>query len=191
MSKLPVRRQQFQTAEFAAWLAEQGAEVGTPTNMYEVIRYRAYHDGSAKAVTHIVYAKETGLLTFTGGSQSHYLQFVTGCQLYPQTPPSKKAVLGFPPSPVEPVSKAAKTRAKLLGRDGDECWFCGTAMGDDCTIEHLVPKSRGGGNKLDNYALAHAACNQRAANMPLVKKIALRAEMRGQSLAILDLERGL
>lgn len=178
MKSLPVRRQQFKTAEFAAWLAEYGAEVGIPTNPYEVIRYRAYWCGSKNAVTHVVYAKETGLLTFTSGSRDHYIAFLTGSQLLDQRPRASEPVNPRPDK--EGPTKASKTRAKLLARDGDECWFCGSAMRDDCTIEHLVPKSKGGGNRLDNYALAHAACNQKAADMPLVKKIELRATMRAK-----------
>lgn len=170
MSKgLPIRRQQFDTQGFAAWLAGNGAEIGVPTNPYEVIRYRAYGKSGGKAQTHIVYTKDTGLLTFTGKSRDHYTAFIGGVEA------------GFAAKvkvPVAPVSHGAKTRAKLLERDGDECWFCGKPMGADATLEHLVPKSKGGGNKLDNYALAHAACNHRAANIPLVKKIEMRMQMR-------------
>lgn len=42
MTKLPIRRQQVKVERFLVWLAENGAEVGTPTNPYEVVRYRAY-----------------------------------------------------------------------------------------------------------------------------------------------------
>lgn len=174
MKSLPVRRAQFKTADFAAWLARNGAEVGKPTNPYEVIRYLAYHDGSAKALTHIVYAKESGLLTFTGASREHYIQFQLGGQIYPPAVPAKPA----PRHDRDEPTKASKTRAKLLARDGDDCWFCGKPMGEDCTIEHLVPKSTGGRNALANYALAHRRCNNDAANLPLTAKIELRARLR-------------
>lgn len=183
MKNLPVRRNQFKTADFAAWLAANGAEVGTPTNPYEVIRYRAY-DGGNRAATHIVYAKESGLLTFTAASKSHYTQFLTGSQIYPTkrqaTPPQKNR------EAIEGPSKASKLRAKLLERDGDECWFCGHTMGEDITVEHLVPKSKGGRNMLANYSLAHAACNHRAADMPLIQKIELRASLRGAVKQLAD-----
>lgn len=185
MKTLPVRRAQFKMADFAAWLARNGAEVGTPTNPYEVIRYRAYHGNSRRAETHIVYAKESGLLTFTGASREHYVQFQTGAQMYPQEP------VGNPPGgwmrpdggpfrkDSQPRASAQdKRRQRLIDRDGSDCWFCGRPLGDDITFEHLVSKSDGGFNKLANLALAHAACNKRAGNLPLVKKIALRAEMR-------------
>lgn len=182
MKTLPVRRAQFKLADFAAWLAANGAEIGIPTNPYEVIRYKAYAANGNKAATHIVYAKETGLLTFTGASREHYIQFANSSQMHPTADCNPFHV---PKAVQRQVKKDAGTksggdvkRSKLLARDGDECWFCGLPMADDCTIEHLVPKSKGGGNRMDNYALAHGACNRQAADLPLVKKIELRASMR-------------
>jgi hypothetical protein len=187
MKSLPVRRSQFQTAEFVAWLSRNGAEIRQQTNPYEVVRYLAYGDRGKKAETHIVYAKENGLLTFTGRSRVHYEAFLFGCQMYSDGNPPE----GWVRPSGEPFNKAsskkpvgAVRREKLLQRDGDECWFCGLAMGDDCTIEHLIPKSKGGGNRLDNYALAHAECNHRAADLPLVKKIELRASLRAKAIAM-------
>lgn len=188
MKSLPVRRTQFKTAAFASWLVAQGAELRQPTNPYEVVRYLAYADGSRKALTHIVYAKESGLLTFTGSSREHYIQFAMGARMYPEArdiPLQGNPPNGWQRPTGEPFSKKGKSeggvkREKLLARDGDECWFCGLAMGDDVTIEHLVAKSNGGKNGLDNYALAHGECNRRAANLPLVKKIDLRAQMRAE-----------
>lgn len=197
MKSLPIRRAQFKTADFAAWLARNGAEIGKPTNAYEVIRYKAWAGATKRAETHIVYAKENGLLTFTGASQAHYIQFQTGAQMYP-TPESNpfhvpRQARGNPPGGwVRPdggpfrkdaetsASAQAKRRQRLIERDGADCWFCGVPLGDDITIEHLVPKSEGGRNTLANYALAHQRCNLQAANLPLVKKIALRAEMRAR-----------
>lgn len=173
LRNLPVRRKQFWTGEFANWLIANGAELGRPTNIYEVIRYRAFHGKSPRALTHIVYAKENGLLNYQGASRDHYIAFLAG---------QRMPMLGSKPKPTveNPAqqSLSAKQRAKLIERDGDGCWFCGLPMGDDMTIEHLVPKSAGGGNKLANYALAHGACNRAAGNKPLVEKIEMRAALR-------------
>lgn len=202
---LPMRYQQFDVANFAAWLAKNGAEIGIPTNPYEVIRYRAYSDGKPRS--HIIYAKESGLLTWPGETQAHYLAFLAGETIGPGYPKNeagdapflrtthsraayneliRKAAVRAGKAGADPdvamfpaqVPKTAPTRAALLERDGDHCWFCGLKMGDDVTIEHLVPKSAGGRNMLANYALAHAACNHRAANLPLVEKIEMRQKMR-------------
>jgi hypothetical protein len=171
---LPIRRAQFQTAKFAAWLAKNGAEVGTPTNGYEVIRYRAYALGSTKAVTHIVYAKENGLLTFSGVTRDHYAAFLAGHD-FPGMFVSK---LDKPHIPAD--SKKDRKRLLLVERDGSDCWFCGKPLGEDMTIEHLVPRSKGGVNHLDNYVLAHQACNALAADKHLAAKMDLRASLRAK-----------
>lgn len=182
---LPIRRDSFNVSGFVAFLAANGCEVGTPTNPYEVVRYRAYWQGSARPITHIVYAKETGLLTWMGGSQAHYRAFLDGSALVGVTPPfvsqfeGPQAKANEQRLPRQKKSKSkAPTRAALLARDGDECWFCGVEMGDDCTIEHLIAKAKGGNNSLANYALAHRQCNADAADLPLVEKIAMRARLR-------------
>lgn len=166
MGKRPVRRQQFKTADFAAWLSAQGAEVAPPTNPYEVVRYRAFWNGSKRAITHVVYAKDSGLLTYTSGSAEHYDAFVAGNPINPQHERSEKK-----------RGNQARMRAKVRERDGDGCWYCGLLLGEDATLEHLVPKSKGGMNGLANYVLAHKACNAAAGDKPLVDKIELRARM--------------
>jgi len=177
MGNVPVRREQIRhhMTKFMAWLNANGAEIGQPTNPYEVIRYRAYWRNTHRAGVHIIYAKENGLLTWTGGSLGHFRAFLAG------EPMDGAAKVPAIAKPADVESEAAKRRRKLLARDGADCWFCGLALGSDATIEHLVPKSKGGGNRLDNYALAHSACNQAAADKPLVEKIALRESLRAKS----------
>ena len=193
---LPIRRRDFDTQGFLAFLAENGCEIGKPSNPYEVVRYRAYWEGSKRPITHLVYAKETGLLTWMHGSQAHYRCFLEGAVLHGNKPPFESQFDRSIPaqrlalSPKSPrLSQGAITREKLLARDGDDCWFCGLAMGDDCTIEHLVPKSKRGANHPDNYALAHKACNHAAADMPLVEKIAMRERLRADAM-LTERERG-
>jgi hypothetical protein len=169
---LPIRRRDFDVQGFLAFVAAEGGEVCNPTNPYEVVRYRAYWRGTKQAATHIVYAKENGLLTWMHGSKGHYRAFLDGAQM-DELPKPK-------PSKASKKAKGAVTRERLLARDGGDCWFCGTPMGDDCTIEHLIPKADGGRNTMANYALAHQRCNQMAADKPLVAKLSLRAELRGE-----------
>jgi hypothetical protein len=172
---VPIRRAQFDVQSFAAWLASEGAEIGIPTNAYEVIRYKAYWRGTTKAATHIVYTKENGLLTWTGGSLGHYRAMLDGTPIDNLLTATRKKV-----APVKTVSKSENKRVKIAQRDGNDCWFCGRGMGSDRTLEHLVPKSKGGPNNLDNYVLAHRECNNLAADMPLVEKIELRAKLRAE-----------
>ena len=50
---------------------------------------------------------------------------------------------------------------KLKRRDGLHCWLCRERFrkGDTVTIDHAIPKSRGGSNELHNLRLAHEHCN--------------------------------
>jgi hypothetical protein len=171
----PVRRQQFKLAEFATWLAENGAEVGMPTNAYEVIRYRAFWQGSGKAVTHIVYTKESGLLTYMGGSRDHYEAFLHGDSLPDEVPTLDE-------KRVRRLKKTGAIREKLRKRDGDCCWFCGGLLASaESNVEHLINISDGGTNALSNLVLAHTACNTLAGNAPLAKKLELRAKLHARS----------
>lgn len=63
---------------------------------------------------------------------------------------------------------------KLLHRDGPECFFCGKRMKDDISVEHLLSRSKGGSNHLDNLVLAHILCNSEASNRAIVDKIKMR-----------------
>ncbi|MCA9983462.1 MAG: HNH endonuclease [Anaerolineales bacterium] len=70
-----------------------------------------------------------------------------------------------------PKRGARWSRQAILRRDGYRCIYCGVAMGerqgsrllrrDELTIDHILPRSRGGGNSWSNTACACARCNQR------------------------------
>lgn len=70
-------------------------------------------------------------------------------------------------------TKRRLKRLALRERDGDECWICrrpmlfgkGKALDDDfATLDHIVPRAKGGKHSLDNLRLAHRACNIRRAD---------------------------
>lgn len=54
-----------------------------------------------------------------------------------------------------------ENRETVRARDHGVCQLCGEAVAGRGTIDHIVPKSRGGTDDLENLQLAHAACNQR------------------------------
>lgn len=180
---LPVRISQFDLEGFLNWLAKNGAEIGTQTNPYEVVRYRAYRPRANKAATHVVYRKDNGMITFTGESRKHYQAFldrktIAGMFVGKFDGPQSDELGAILPSG---MTKSEKRRTRLIDRDGSDCWFCGLPMGDDITIEHLVSRSKGGVDHLDNYALAHQKCNADAGDRPLVEKIAMRVAMRKET----------
>lgn len=65
--------------------------------------------------------------------------------------------------------------ARLAERDGWWCWLCGGAIDPGAaansparaTIDHVVPRSRGGATEPANLRLAHKRCNgQRGSHLP-------------------------
>ncbi len=62
--------------------------------------------------------------------------------------------------------------AQLAARDGWTCWLCEGPIDPDApegspgqaTVDHVVPKSRGGPTAPENLRLAHARCNGRRGN---------------------------
>lgn len=72
-------------------------------------------------------------------------------------------------------SEPNKLIKALIERDGLRCFYCDKNMRPhNITIEHLIPKTRKGGNGLENLVLAHKACNQRAGTLTLKEKIDIR-----------------
>jgi len=54
------------------------------------------------------------------------------------------------------------TRRAVFARDGFRCQYCGA--GSSLTVDHVVPRSRGGGSAWDNIVTACAPCNLRKGN---------------------------
>lgn len=56
-----------------------------------------------------------------------------------------------------PFKKAQLTRVNIYKRDDHKCLYCG---GDNkLTLDHVIPKSRGGGNTWENLATCCSRCN--------------------------------
>lgn len=55
----------------------------------------------------------------------------------------------------------AHRRGRVWDKCGGRCHYCGCALHPfwTFTVDHLVPKSRGGTNALDNLVAACPACN--------------------------------
>lgn len=68
------------------------------------------------------------------------------------------------------IAKQRKRRA-LVERGGYECFYCKgpiaarTGRANSATRDHVVPRSRGGGNGRDNIVVACWRCNQVKGNM--------------------------
>ena len=149
-----------QLKKFEKFLFDSGVEVLTPTNEYEVIRFKANNNIG------IVYKNKTGRVTkYTGEAQQ-----AAECFL------AKK--------PFACVNNLNRIRRPiifrtLLKRDGNLCFYCNEQMNEgEETIEHLFSIRQGGTNHINNLALAHRQCNLIAANKSVVDKIKLRDQMK-------------
>ena len=73
-----------------------------------------------------------------------------------------------------PYRKVSLTRMNIFRRDGNRCLYCGSPH--DLTIDHIIPRSKGGGESWDNLATACQSCNTKKGNrspeeagMPLIR----------------------
>jgi hypothetical protein len=58
---------------------------------------------------------------------------------------------------------------QAISRDGQQCVWCGrAAWPDDLTLEHLLPKTRGGRGLPENLTLACRRCNRRRGAKPVI-----------------------
>jgi len=61
-----------------------------------------------------------------------------------------------------PYSKIVLTRHNILKRDAKTCQYCGSSR--NLTIDHVLPRSRGGGDSWENLVAACDACNVNKGN---------------------------
>lgn len=74
-------------------------------------------------------------------------------------------------------------RRNVLRRDTFVCQYCGS--GDDLTLDHVMPRSRGGRHGWDNVTTACRACNQRKGNRtPDEAGMPLRTRPRAPSFGV-------
>ena len=70
------------------------------------------------------------------------------------------------------------SRRALFARDGWRCMYCGT-NGGRLTLDHVVPRSRGGESVWENVVTSCAPCNMRKGNrLPEEVSMALRVKPR-------------
>ena len=55
------------------------------------------------------------------------------------------------------------TRSAVFARDGWQCMYCGART--SLTVDHVIPRSKGGGSGWDNIVASCAPCNRRKGDM--------------------------
>lgn len=82
-----------------------------------------------------------------------------------------------------------KKLAAIRVRDGDDCWRCNRPMrfegppncGKAATIEHVMPRSKGGSDALTNLRLCHVGCNRHLADRLPEQKERMRINLPGKA----------
>jgi 5-methylcytosine-specific restriction endonuclease McrA len=77
-----------------------------------------------------------------------------------------------------PAHRAPFTRRNLFARDGHTCQYCSTRFRtDELTIDHVVPRSRGGPTSWINCVVSCVSCNARKGDRtPLEARMRLMRE---------------
>ena len=65
-------------------------------------------------------------------------------------------------------------RSYIFHRDGARCLYCGNAMAERYELDHIVPRSRGGTNRISNLVVSCQDCNGRKGNSSLEEFLANR-----------------
>lgn len=154
MSAITINKLRPRVQAFQEWLASRGAEVLVPTNEWEVVRFKS---GTS---TGIVYRNARGEITTQGSATKALSAFLNN--------------LSWSAGVATNRTKKQVNVQALLQRDGDRCFLCGKALGDDITRDHLVPVAHGGPNHISNLVLMHRACNVAVGHMPVMQKILMR-----------------
>lgn len=65
------------------------------------------------------------------------------------------------------------TIGAIILRDDWQCAYCQRRIDrDDLTLDHVVPRSKGGSNRADNLVLAHGDCNIARGDSPVTASVA-------------------
>lgn len=62
-----------------------------------------------------------------------------------------------------PYKKIDLSRKNIMRRDGYRCQYCGCKT-KELTLDHIIPKSRGGADTWDNLTTACKKCNNKKGN---------------------------
>jgi len=70
------------------------------------------------------------------------------------------------------MSKISQIKViQIAHRDGVGCLYCNSKIINVLTIDHIVPRDRGGSNNIKNLAFACKQCNSVKSNMLLTEFI--------------------
>lgn len=143
---------------FIEFLKARGAQVLTPTNEWEVVRFLAGEQ------TCVIYKNKVGRLTFTGDAYQAFNAFKSNSSWRAADRTGAK-------------KKSPPRLQAIRERDGGCCFFCLQPVTvEDESEEHLVAVTHGGPNHIANLFLAHRDCNAKAGHLSAAEKIRIHVE---------------
>lgn len=83
-----------------------------------------------------------------------------------------------------PHQTRALSRKNILLRDRNTCQYCGTVLASaELTLDHVIPRSRGGTSTWENLVACCHPCNRKKGNrLPLEARMKLQREPRSFNL---------
>jgi len=66
-----------------------------------------------------------------------------------------------------PIQRVHFSRRTIHRRDGSTCQYCGDKVGTEGTIDHIIPRAKGGQTTWENCVLSCFACNSQKADRSL------------------------
>lgn len=83
-----------------------------------------------------------------------------------------------------PFERKSLSRKNILLRDHNTCQYCGQVFSPtELTLDHVIPKSRGGGSNWDNLVACCKRCNNRKGNA-LPEEAGMRLVKRPQAFSL-------
>ena len=160
--QLPRYVDNLPVGKFKKFLVNCGGQLLHETSEYEVIRLQ-----TDKGVE-ILYRKQSGLLTWPKELVKAYMAYKSGGKVKWRASTKKKVSR----------KRGYVILQTIFKRDGKKCWFCDQPLTlETATVEHLLNVSNGGNNHLNNLTVACSPCNQKARNMCITAKVALREKI--------------
>ncbi|GAA4447860.1 HNH endonuclease [Ravibacter arvi] len=109
--------------------------------------YSAFNICSVPKAFLLVYLNKAELVT---QAEDQFLRSISQCYFYPVVIRLHKYVH-------RPYKGVVMTRQNIFKRDRSTCQYCGAK--DHLTLDHVIPKSKGGKSNWDNLVTACQRCN--------------------------------
>jgi hypothetical protein len=82
-------------------------------------------------------------------------------------------------------AKPPGTRVEVMERDRETCVYCGASYPGEMVIDHVIPRTLGGSEGLENLVVACPDCNSEKADLGWEEFLARRPDLRMRFLPLI------